>query len=163
MHTNVSPTANVGVERMVIDTYGLVNVSRNYSSGSVFTRDAGSLWVDSNLAVGASGPINVNTAVGVISASGPIYSTGSGGSRVGFLDADGASTSQTYVGLMYDNANNRAELKALTGGVAYRDILIADGANIMFGVHSAIGSNTVTGYIEIKDSAGNVRKLAVVS
>lgn len=34
---------------------------------------------------------------------------------------------------------------------------------VRFGSHSAIGSETVTGYIEIKDQAGNVRKLAVVS
>ena len=167
MHTNVSTTANVGVERMVIDTFGLVNVSRNLSSTSVFTKDAGSLWVDSNLSVGNNGagdaPENVNTLTGEIKASGSIYSTGAGGTRVGFLDADAASSPNTYVGLRYDSANSRAELKALTGGTAYRDISIAEGAHIMFGVHSAIGVNLVTGYIEIKDSAGNVRKLAVVS
>jgi hypothetical protein len=162
MHTNVSTTANVGVERMVIDTFGLVNVARNLSSGSVFTKDSGNMWVDSNLAVGASGPINVNTAVGIISASGSIYSSGVGGSRVGFLDADGASSGQTYVGLRYDNANNRAELKALSGGTAYRDVYVAPNAFIMFGTHVATAL-TVTGYVEIKDSAGNVRKLAVVS
>ena len=167
MHTNVSTTANVGVERMVIDTFGLVNVSRNLSSTSVFTKDAGSLWVDSNLSVGNNGagdaPENVNTLTGEIKASGSIYSTGAGGTRVGFLNANGASSPNTYVGLRYDSVNSRAELRALTGGTAYRDISIAEGAHIMFGVHSAIGVNLVTGYIEIKDSAGNVRKLAVVS
>lgn len=163
MHTNVSTTANVGVERMVIDTFGLVNVSRNLSSGSVFTKDAGSMWVDSNLAVGSTGPLNVNTAVGIISASNSIYSTGVGGTRVGFLDADGASSGQTYVGLRYDGSSNRAELKALTGGTAYRDVHVAPNAFIMFGTHAAIGSETVTGYIEIRDSTGTIRKLAVVS
>lgn len=167
MHTNLSTSANVGVERMIIDTYGLVNVARNFSFGSVFTRDSGNLWVDSNLSVGNNGagdaPENVNTLTGEIKASGSIYSTGAGGTRVGFLDANGASSPNTYVGLRYDSANSRAELRALTGGTAYRDISIAEGAHIMFGVHSAIGANTVTGYIEIKDSAGNVRKLAVVS
>jgi len=34
---------------------------------------------------------------------------------------------------------------------------------LYFGVHTAIGSETVTGYITIKDTAGNARKLAVVS
>jgi len=39
-----------------------------------------------------------------------------------------------------------------------------DGTDILyFGVHTAIGSETVTGYITIKDAAGNARKLAVVS
>jgi len=35
--------------------------------------------------------------------------------------------------------------------------------NVRFGTHSAIAAETVTGYITIKDSAGNTRKLAVVS
>lgn len=164
MHTNLSPdiTGKVGVERMVIDTNGLVNVARNPSSGAIFTKDSGNMWVDSNLAVGSTGPLNVNTAVGIISASNSIYSTGAGGTRVGFLDADGASSGQTYVGLRYDNANSRAELKALSGGSAYRDVYVAPNAFIMFGTHVATAL-TVTGYVEIKDSAGNVRKLAVVS
>jgi hypothetical protein len=167
MHTNLSTSANVGVERMVIDTFGLVNVARNLSFGSVFTKDSGNLWVDSNLSVGNNGagnaPENVNTLTGEIKASGSIYSTGAGATRVGFLDADSASSPATFVGLRYDSANSRAELKATSAGVANRDISIAEGAHIMFGVHSAIGANLVTGYIEIKDSAGNVRKLAVVS
>lgn len=39
------------------------------------------------------------------------------------------------------------------------------GANgrVRFGTHSALGAETVTGYIEIKDSGGTTRKLAVVS
>ncbi len=35
--------------------------------------------------------------------------------------------------------------------------------NVKFGTHSAVGAETVTGYITIKDAAGNSRKLAVVS
>lgn len=34
---------------------------------------------------------------------------------------------------------------------------------VRFGAHSAIGAETVTGYITVKDAAGNTRKLAVVS
>ena len=34
---------------------------------------------------------------------------------------------------------------------------------VRFGSHTAIGSETVTGYITIKDSSGNIRKLAVVA
>jgi len=164
MHTNLSTdvSGKVGVERMTIDTYGLVNVARNLSSGLVYTKDAGNLWVDSNLAVGSTGPLNVNTAVGIISASNSIYSTGAGATRVGFLDADGASSGQTYVGLRYDATNSRAELKALTGGIAYRDIHVAPNAYIMFGTHVATAL-TITGYVEIRDSTGAIRKLAVVS
>ena len=35
--------------------------------------------------------------------------------------------------------------------------------NLKFGTHAAIGSETVTGYIEIKDSSGTTRKVAIVS
>jgi hypothetical protein len=35
--------------------------------------------------------------------------------------------------------------------------------NVRFGTHSAIAAETVTGYITVKDSAGNTRKLAVLS
>jgi len=35
--------------------------------------------------------------------------------------------------------------------------------NVRLGTHTALGSETVTGYITIKDAAGNARKLAVVS
>ena len=34
---------------------------------------------------------------------------------------------------------------------------------LRFGTHSALAAETVTGYITIKDSAGNTRKLAVLS
>ncbi len=42
-------------------------------------------------------------------------------------------------------------------------LLKADASNIYFGTHSAIGAETVTGYITIKDSGGTLRKVAVVS
>jgi hypothetical protein len=39
----------------------------------------------------------------------------------------------------------------------------AGAGNVRYGTHSAIGAETVTGYIEIKDAGGTIRKLAVVS
>ncbi len=39
----------------------------------------------------------------------------------------------------------------------------AGAGKVRFGTHAAIGAETVTGYIEIKDAGGTVRKLAVVS
>lgn len=39
----------------------------------------------------------------------------------------------------------------------------AGAGRVRYGTHSAIGAETVTGYIEIKDAGGTVRKLAVVS
>jgi len=35
--------------------------------------------------------------------------------------------------------------------------------NVRFGTHSAVGAETITGFITIKDAAGNARKLAVIS
>jgi len=173
MHTNVSPTTNVGVERLVIDTYGLVNVRRELSSGSVFTKDAGNLWVDGNIGVGTSSPINTNTSQGNISASGGIsaggamYTSGAGATRVGFLDAAASGGGTTYVGLRYDSAAGYecAELAALSGGTAWRDIYLKtpSGAKVRFGDYTADNTVTIDGYIEIKDSSGTVRKLAVVS
>jgi hypothetical protein len=43
------------------------------------------------------------------------------------------------------------------------DLYLNPTGNVKFGSHSAIGAETVTGYITIKDAAGNTRKLAVVS
>lgn len=117
MHTNVSPTTNVGVERLVIDTYGLVNVRRELSSGSVFTQDAGNLWVDGNIGVGTSAPINTNTSIGNISASGTISCNGqmnAGGQVSGYIvKATGNGTaaapaftfSDTDTGMYYDSTN----------------------------------------------------------
>ena len=107
---------------------------------------------------------NGNVAIdGETSSTGVMYTSGAGATRVGFLNADGSGSGTTYVGLRYDSTNNVAELKALSGGVAYRDVHIAPGAKAMFGTYTADNTVTIDGYIEIKDKDGNVRKLAVVS
>ena len=46
-------------------------------------------------------------------------------------------------------------LKGGTGSVA--------NGNVRFGTHAAVGAETVTGYITIKDEGGTTRKLAVIS
>ena len=43
------------------------------------------------------------------------------------------------------------------------DLTITTNGNLKFGTHAAITTETLSGYITIKDSAGNTRKLAVVS
>ena len=60
-----------------------------------------------------------------------------------------------------------ATLAAETAGTGASDMDVAlvpvgDG-RVKFGAHSTLGSETVTGYIEIKDSSGAIRKLAVLS
>ena len=117
MHTNVSPSTDVGVERLVIDTYGLVNVRRELSSGSVFTQDAGNLWVDGNIGVGTAGPTNTNTSQGGISASGTISANGqinAGGQISGYVvkatnngtaAAPAFTFADTDTGMYYDSTN----------------------------------------------------------
>lgn len=101
-------------------------------------------------------------AGGVISCPSDIYTSGAGATRVGFLNASGSGAGTTYVGLRYDATNNCAELAALSGAVAWRDVHIAPNAYAKFGTHTGTAL-TITGYIEIKDSGGTIRKLAVVS
>lgn len=117
MHTNVSPATDVGVERLVIDTYGLVNVRRELSSGSVYTSDAGNLWVDGNIGVGTTGPTDTNTSQGGISASGTINANGqinAGGQISGYIvkatyngtaSAPAFTFSDTDTGMYYDSNN----------------------------------------------------------
>jgi hypothetical protein len=117
MHTNVSPAANVGVERLVIDTYGLVNVRRELSSGSVYTSDAGNLWVDGNIGIGSSAPTNSNTSQGGINASGTISANGqinAGGQISGYLvkatnngtaGAPAFTFADTDTGMYYDSTD----------------------------------------------------------
>jgi hypothetical protein len=102
-------------------------------------------------------------AGGVISCPSDIYTSGAGATRVGFLNASGSGSGTTYVGLRYDATNNCAELAALSGSVAWRDVHIAPNAYAKFGTYTANSGVTIDGYIEIKDSTGTVRKLAVVS
>lgn len=62
-------------------------------------------------------------------------------------------------------ASGAAPRLAVAGGDANADLLLlARGTGLLsFGTHSAIGAETITGYITIKDASGNTRKLAVVS
>jgi hypothetical protein len=115
MLTNVSPTTNVGVERLKIDTTGLVTVNKDYSSGYVFTSNAGNLLVDSNIGVGTATPINTNTSIGNISASGTI--TGnvvSSDTLLNLTSTSGSTPSGAVNGsIWYDGT----DFKAKTGGV----------------------------------------------
>lgn len=81
------------------------------------------------------------------------------------LEVTGTLTASTIAG----PASASIEMKTLVAGdltlTAADDLVLRYGAgkNVKFGTHSAIAAETVTGYITIKDAAGNTRKLAVVS
>lgn len=146
-----------GVDRLWISSAGKVNIANgleltgqaNFYNGAYF---AGTASFGSSV-----------SAAGAVQAGTEMYAFGAGADRVGFLNAAGASGGDVFVGLRYDAGNHRAELAALEGGVAWRDVVIAPNAYAAFGVHSALGSETVTGFITVKDTAGNLRKLAVLS
>jgi len=59
------------------------------------------------------------------------------------------------------------ELAAETAGTGSDDLDVritpAGTGRVRFGTHSAIGAETITGYMTVKDAAGTARKLAVVS
>lgn len=64
--------------------------------------------------------------------------------------------------IQYDSGLNEFYIQALSENADLH--LVANGTGkIRFGTHAAIGAETVTGFINIKDGLGNARKLAVVS
>lgn len=94
--------------------------------------------------------IGVGAAFGVETADGNVETVGT----LDFVTTDvtGGSEDTDFV----------VKLQAAGGALAQKFRVLSTGI-IQFGTHSAIGSETVTGYITVKDAAGNDRKLAVVS
>jgi hypothetical protein len=93
--------------------------------------------------------------------------------RVGGADALAIATGNEGI---VDSPNGTLYVEAASSNsdirlTANRDIRLSAGTGLVridsgtfrYGTHSAIGAETVTGYITIQDSAGNTRKLAVVS
>jgi hypothetical protein len=70
--------------------------------------------------------------------------------------ADPDTANNQWLSFVHDQTD--AEIAVGTG-----DLYLNPAGVLKFGTHSAIGAETVTGYITIKDSSGNSRKLAVVS
>lgn len=79
-----------------------------------------------------------------------------------------AATSTNYERLRVDVATSgAAEIKCESAGTGAANIdlkltPLGSGA-VRFGSHSALGGESLSGYVEIKDAGGTVRKLAVVS
>lgn len=67
--------------------------------------------------------------------------------------------------MQFNQAPGSAPELLASGPSTAVDLKLTPGAagNVMFGVHSAIAAETITGYITIKDASGVLRKLAVVS
>ena len=95
-----------------------------------------------------SGNVGIYTGTGAI---GSFYVTHTA-SGVNWVQTTGSTTGNA---VSMTAGGSDANIDFLLGG---------KGTGVLrFGTHSAIAAETVTGYITIKDSAGNTRKLAVVS
>lgn len=68
------------------------------------------------------------------------------------------------VARIYSNKTGTGTARAISIGVGTTERLgVSVAGDLLFGTHTALAAEVVTGYITIKDSAGNTRKLAVVS
>ena len=101
-----------------------------------------------------------------------LYSLKGGGAHLFYTG--GTSAIQLLVGHVASTVNWLAVTGAATGNAVTISAqgsdtnidfaLTTKGTGVLrFGTHSALAAETVTGYITIKDSAGNTRKLAVLS
>lgn len=80
------------------------------------------------------------------------------------LIVDSASSTASRIGIAPGTGTNPPKVYANSTQTNMDLVLEAKGTgNVRFGTHAAIGAETVTGYITVKDSGGTVRKLAVVS
>jgi len=79
-------------------------------------------------------------------------------SSMTYLRIDGAANAVNYIITQPGAVGVSAAILTNAG-----DLVLAPVGNVRFGVHGAIGAETVTGYITIKDFAGTLRKIAVVS
>lgn len=79
------------------------------------------------------------------------FETGAAGNKVlgGTFEPNGSAS------LGGDVASQKITMAGVTGGVTTQDLTV--------GTHAAIGAETVTGYIEVKDNSGTTRKVAIVS
>lgn len=76
----------------------------------------------------------------------------------------GVSGSVNYVTAYGAATGSPPSIKAEGGDTNMDLLLTAKGSGVVrFGLHAAVTTETLSGYITVKDAAGNVRKLAVVS
>lgn len=81
------------------------------------------------------------------------------GTSIGFASSTSSGTPDLYIG-----RDSAGIAKITTNGTTLGGIKLGTASTaLQVGTHSAIGAETVTGFITIKDSAGTDRKIAVVS
>lgn len=100
------------------------------------------------------------------------------GADAGFFKVSGGGTASQFrggllevFGLEHATQSGQAvlssgvnrDVKMVSNGTGNVVLETAGTGNVQYGTHSAVGSETITGYIEIKDASGTLRKLAVLS
>ena len=167
---NGSVTANI-IDITTADGIKMTNGSNNAVAGNSLSNIGGTPITDTSAASIISGNsgapatrYNQNTLIS-FATGGTIYLGGAAGAE-NFQVTPGAGT-----------IVNRMVARGGAGGASTAPSLAVEGTStdidmrflpkgagkLRFGSHSAIGAETVTGYIEIKDASGTVRKIAVVS
>jgi hypothetical protein len=109
-------------------------------------------------------PLNIVASVlGLYTTGGNAIALGTSGSTPQMYVTD--TTSAVNFAQITGSATGNAVTASAAGSDSNIDFAITPKGtgNVRFGTHSAIAAETVTGYITIKDSAGNTRKLAVLS
>jgi hypothetical protein len=109
-------------------------------------------------------PLNIVASVlGLYTTGGNAIALGTSGSTPQMYVTD--TTSAVNFAQITGSATGNAVTASAAGSDSNIDFAITPkGTGVLrFGTHSAIAAETVTGYITIKDSAGNTRKLAVLS
>ena len=142
-----------GSEKFKVTSDGILSLGNNFNAQTYGVADSWTLGLQGNATCAFYG--SSTAANRQIRMSGGGYFGWSAGSPDGALDLilnrNAAATLQLGAAI----SKPRAPGCGGTGSVA--------NGNVRFGVRSAIGAETITGFITIKDESGTVRKLAVVS
>lgn len=155
----ISETSNAN-RNMFLDN-GMTNVTgaRYTVSGSqTFYRDIAPLTSRAHTAFGASGASPVSTSNIVIENSGDIVESVLTPNTATYTMLLGDPENNAVARVSYAHTIDRWSFRA--GGAAETFGIGAD--NVRFGVRTASSDVPVTGYIEIRDLAGAIRRLAVV-
>ena len=159
-----------GSEKFKVTSDGILSLGNNFNAQTYGVADSWTLGLQGNATCAFYG--SSTAANRQIRMSGGGYFGWSAGSPDGALDLilnrNAAATLQLGVNHATTATNQTIKAHNVTTGTG-ADLILCGGTgsvangNVRFGVRSAIGAETITGFITIKDESGTVRKLAVVS
>ena len=142
-----------GVSRFRVTKFGSVTIANNFfqTSGSIQAGASFNIGGDTYLFRDAANTLALRNGTNAQAFN--VYQS--------FTDAS------NYTRGKLSAASSIVGLTAESAGTGSADIDVAltpkGTGRVRYGTHETLGAETVTGYIEIKDAGGTVRKLAVVS